>query len=254
MSVSDLTPITKVRASDQIAHTLRRVILGGAYAIGERLPPERELAQTFGVTRGTVREALGRLEAQHLITIRQGDGARVLDALERGGLDMLLHLIFTDEGLDLAVLADVLEARQLFGVTAATWAARKRGGDVREQLATLHEVLTTRAVTGTALQQLDFDFLYGLARASGNTVLVLVMNTIRPLWQDNAELFATVVSDDEATRRDIAAVLSAVLHGQPEAAGQAMQRHLTRGGQTLLDQATQAAALLVGPPTTKEEE
>ena len=60
-----------------IATRLRAAILGGRYAHGERLPAERELTEHFGVARGTVREALRRLEEMGLVTRRMGSGTFV---------------------------------------------------------------------------------------------------------------------------------------------------------------------------------
>src|SRR3954454_1177452 len=65
-------PITVARASSSIADQIRAAIVGGRLNQGERLPPERELAEQFGVSRVTVRDALRALEAMGLIEVRVG--------------------------------------------------------------------------------------------------------------------------------------------------------------------------------------
>src|SRR5881394_1632759 len=65
-------PITVARASSSIADQIRSAILSGRLEQGERLPPERELAEQFGVSRVTVRDALRGLEAMGLIEVRVG--------------------------------------------------------------------------------------------------------------------------------------------------------------------------------------
>ena len=62
---------------ESIAAQLRNDILDGTYKAGERLPAERDLASRLGVNRGSVREALKKLEQMGLVVIRRGDGATV---------------------------------------------------------------------------------------------------------------------------------------------------------------------------------
>ena len=65
-------PVTVARASSAIADQIRAAILGGQLKEGERLPPERTLADQFRVSRVTVRDALRALEAMGLIAVRVG--------------------------------------------------------------------------------------------------------------------------------------------------------------------------------------
>ena len=73
----DSLPAPVTAGSAAIAARLRQAILDGKYADGERLPAERDLAQHFEASRSTVREALRRLEANHLVTRRVGSGTFV---------------------------------------------------------------------------------------------------------------------------------------------------------------------------------
>ena len=70
------------RLHEDVAEQLRDAILDGRFAAGRKLPPERELAQEFGVNRTSVREALKVLEGLGLVTVRQGDGATDRDQPE----------------------------------------------------------------------------------------------------------------------------------------------------------------------------
>ena len=86
--------------STGVARQLRSAILAGDHQPGDLLPPERDLAATFGVDRHTLRSALTELEQQALVQRRQGSGCRVLDFRETGTLDLLKHLVVrpgTDE-------------------------------------------------------------------------------------------------------------------------------------------------------------
>lgn len=68
------------RLYQQIADQVRHLIQSGPYPAGSRLPPERELAQTLGVSRPSLREALIALEIDGTIEIRMGSGIYVLSA------------------------------------------------------------------------------------------------------------------------------------------------------------------------------
>ena len=68
---------------------LRRAILRGEFAPGERLPGERELAQKYQTNRNTLREAVRRLEHARLVTVRHGQGVTVADFRKTGTMELL---------------------------------------------------------------------------------------------------------------------------------------------------------------------
>src|SRR5438309_469980 len=104
---------TRPLVSDQVFGTLLEALLSGRYEPGEKLPTQRALAADLGVTMGSLREALKRLEQMGLIDVRHGDAMRVRDWREHGGLDVIAHLLLRSGGIDAGVLADVFEARAL---------------------------------------------------------------------------------------------------------------------------------------------
>src|SRR5262249_50881236 len=74
-------------------HAIRRAIVAGTLAAGERLPPERELAATPGMSRLTLRAALATLSAAGLLAVRHGSGYVVRDIRDTGGADLLPDLV-----------------------------------------------------------------------------------------------------------------------------------------------------------------
>jgi GntR family transcriptional repressor for pyruvate dehydrogenase complex len=74
MMIAELIPVEKVKAPEQIAEMLLKYILQGGVSPGDKLPPERTLAEQLNVTRATLREALKKLEQLKLIVIHQGKG------------------------------------------------------------------------------------------------------------------------------------------------------------------------------------
>jgi DNA-binding FadR family transcriptional regulator len=172
--------------SDQVFASLLEALLAGRYAPGEKLPTQRALAAEAGVTMGSLREALKRLEQMGLIEVRHGDAMRVRDWRAHGGLDVIAHLLFRAGGLDPAVLSDVMEARGLMLRELAALAADRRTAQQARRLGELADGIGEGA-DDTAAQRLDFAFFTELAEAGGNLVFVLILNSIRSLYFAEAE-------------------------------------------------------------------
>src|SRR5688500_16972130 len=117
--------IRKRLAPDEIEARLKTDILKGTLEPGKVLPPERELAASFGVNRLTLRQSLARLVAQGLVTVRQGDGVYVNDFTTDSGFDIfgeLFAAVRTSKRAK-AVLGDLLELRRTIAGEAAALAA-----------------------------------------------------------------------------------------------------------------------------------
>ncbi len=227
-----LRPVEKQRVAEEIATQLRRLILTGHYAIGERLPPERDLAKTLGVNRASLREALKKLEHLGLVKIRQGDGTRVLDFMQTGGIDLVSHLIPLAESGNLAILTDVLEFRQIYGREVARLAAQRA---TSEHIIRLREVADAAAAPDVApeeLLRLDFEFYVALTQASGNRVFGLLINTTRSAVLASAPFFAQLLAPD-VVRKHHRELIKAIETRDADAAARIADQHLSRGRDVL---------------------
>ena len=180
--------------SDDVFRRLTEDILGGVYEPGEKLPTQRALAKDLGVNMASIREAVKRLEQLRLVDVRHGDAMRVADWRTSGGLDVLAHLLFRAGGLDAHTLKDLMEARALMLSEAARLAAVHRTDDQAEGLTQTAERIA-QAQDAQAAQALDWAFYATVVEAAGNLVLTLVMNSIRHVYFQRADLFAKVVDD-----------------------------------------------------------
>src|SRR4051812_17236507 len=186
--------IRRSLVSDQVFRSLAEEILSGRYEPGEKLPTQRTLAAELGVNMASVREAVKRLEQLRLLEGRHGDAMRGGDWREHSGLDVIAHVLFRAGGLDTGTLSSLLEARRLMLQESARLAAERRSD---EQAATLEELAArvAEAADDEAAQALDFAFMTEIVEASGNVVFVLILNSIRQLYFERAELFRAVVRD-----------------------------------------------------------
>jgi len=233
------------RIAQEVAQRLRNLILRGEYQPGDKLPPERRLAENLGVNRATLREALKNLEQAGLVRIRQGDGTRVQDFLQTAGLDLLAHLVSLGETTGLSILNDILEFRQIVGREVARLAAQRATGDQLDQLEAIAS--GSSASVEDALVQ-DLDFYLQLARAGHNTVFVLLLNSVGEAVRRFGGFFANFNPSVEQVSAHHREVIEAVRAGDAEAASLAADRHLHRGKEHMLSRLDRASAeVLVRP-------
>jgi len=110
-----------------IFHDLRKQILSGKLAAGERLPGERELATHYGTNRNTLREAVRRLEQARLVSVRHGQGLTVADFRRSGTMELLVPYIDVATELRdvVQLMEDILPARIMVLEFASRLAARR---------------------------------------------------------------------------------------------------------------------------------
>jgi len=190
---SKFSPIEKIKASEQIVEMLIKYILEGGIRTGEKLPPERQLSSEFDVNRTTLREALKKLEQLKLITIRQGQGATVAD-LHNASIEVLFYLLNVKGEIDLSILENILEARELFGTDVARLAAKRADEKDLEQMQVVINKILKAADPGE-LQLLDFEFFRLLSLASKNMVYILLMNMLKTIHEKNLHLFLPLTHD-----------------------------------------------------------
>jgi len=233
-----IQPIQKMNASDLVADQLKKLIFEGYFKPGDRLPGERLLAEKFGVTRTTLREAIKKLEQLKLLLVRQGEGAHVLDFREHAGLDILIHLVTGHSKLSHRLLVNLMEARTLVGSEVARLAALRCSS---EHLAELQEIpnalqkimASTPEDTGR-IQKLDFDFYHTLARASDNLVFVFVFNTIKPLYFRFSEFFHPIFGDTHIIANSQNAILDAIRTSNSPRAQQEAHSYLQQSSQRMV--------------------
>ena len=205
----------------QIADQIAGLIGNGEFAHGSRLPAERELATLLGVSRTSVREALISLEIGGLVEVRVGAG------------------VFVTAGATSSSMAgdkgpgpfELLNARTLVeGEIAALAAVNAKPADLDALRQTIQR-MTAHVDDFAIREESDRDFHLGIAKATGNGSLELV---VEGLWNQRAELwgrmqrhFHTEALADR-TVKDHAAILAALVARNPDAARAAMHRHLAR--------------------------
>ena len=230
-----LKPVEKQRVAEEIAEQLRSLILSGQYPPGSKLPPERELSKRLRVNRASLREALKKLEHLGLVRIRQGDGTRVQNFMETGGIELVQHLLRTQGPAASArpeLIRDLLEFRQIFGRELARLAATRAREDL-DGVAKLRGLAdrADAATTAGELFELDFDFYVATAQLAGNQVMLLLINTVRDSVRSFLPLLANLAAPGDAVRRHHRELIAALEAGDGVAAGRIADDYLRLGAE-----------------------
>jgi GntR family transcriptional repressor for pyruvate dehydrogenase complex len=234
-SSSPFRPAARRRAFEDVILQVEEAIADGRLEPGDRLPPERELAQQIGVSRAAVREALRVLEAFGVLTARQGRGADAGSVVVAGGRSGLGGLLRIHTSLLKAPLSDLVQLRVAIETMAARGAAARRDGTELTQLARAIEAVQDR----DAFLELDTGFHVALARASGNALAPLMMEALREAIAIQMRAAFEEVADWEATRAHIAAdhaaLAAAITAGDEDAAARAVAEHVASFYELLLN-------------------
>lgn len=220
------------RLSDDIVEQLEGMILEGTLKSGERLPAERALAEQFGVSRPSLREAIQKLVAKGLLVSRQGGGNYVADSLGSTFSDPLLHLLENNPEAQ----RDLLEFRQTLEASCAYYAALRATEVDRERLTEAFDALqdcyaradeVSRQEEGAA----DARFHLAIAEASHNAVLLHTIRGLFDLLKRNVVTNIGGMYQQRTETRDMLIsqhrdLYQAIIEGRAEQAREVSTRHL----------------------------
>lgn len=215
-----LQPVGKARLHDSISQQLNKLIAEGKLAPGDRLPPERELAERFKVSRNSVRDALRTLEARGMIETRQGDGTYVrMMKPARLYNDLVDVFVASKENI-----RDVLQARSMIEPQIAYLAAQnaqKADLERLEQNVARHEAKAADHDPGV---DEDIEFHHLIAEMSGNQFLVSLVEFINKHMESSRDMLLRY--DESSTRLGHRAILGALRDHDADTARQAMAQHI----------------------------
>ena len=207
------------RLFQNVAEQIMEMIQAGEFPPGSRLPGERELAERFGVSRVTIREAEIALQAMGKVRIRTGSGVYVTEA---GG----------DDDLPCISAFELTEARSLFESEAAALAAPIISDELLEKLDDLLQMMASETDEDRFANEADREFHMTIASASGNAAITYVIKTLWRLRTDVPEVRAmheSICHNDGAARmEEHAEIVRALRSRDPAAARAAMRGHFNR--------------------------
>lgn len=216
----DFKPIRAKKIYEEIVEQIKGMITSGELSAGDKLVPERDLAERLQVGRSAVREAYRALEAIGVIEIRPGEGTFVREMGTKAMNDIMSLAVLT--GKD--TLFELMELRKIVEVEAAKLAAARRTDeDIRNMKRWLDQM--KKDIAGGSLGDVaDIKFHYALADAAHNSLLNRLMNSIsetmkkemvvirekmyltpgtpKRLYEQHKEIFKAIVSGDVEESRN----------------------------------------------------
>lgn len=223
------SPVVRETIVDHLEKRISDDILTGRYPPGSLLPPEREFARDYDVTRTSLKHTLVRLEQAGLIETRHGVGSVVRDFEATAGLAILPLLVQAgQEGW----LGEVASARRLVGCLIAREAAAHRRA---EDLAELRQLVASlrEATPGAEAQLVEAEVHRVLARASGNRIFVLLANSLLDAYLSVGQHLRAPFAAPQQLASGLEKVVDAVARRDKGAAERACDRYLVRTGEAM---------------------
>jgi GntR family transcriptional regulator, transcriptional repressor for pyruvate dehydrogenase complex len=217
---------------------LRRAILKGEFAAGERLPGERELAQKYQTNRNTLREAVRRLEHARLVTVRHGQGVTVADFRKTGSLELLPP--FLENSSDLAEIAhlleDILPGRLLVLEFATKLASRRADPQDVTRIRDITDLLIAAFDRGdpVVLAHGFQRWLDALIDAGHSVAVRWIANPFLDAYRELLDRFPALWVLEPSFPQHLRDVASAIERGEEDVALQALRNYYQRVDRALM--------------------
>jgi GntR family transcriptional repressor for pyruvate dehydrogenase complex len=218
----DLEPIKSTRIYEEIVRQIKTMITEGRLKSGDQLPPERDLAEKFLVSRTSVREALRALESLGLVEIRPGEGTFVREVSVESLIEPLALVMLSQR----EALGELFEARRVLEPSIAGLAAiRATRDDLSEMTRILDEQAREIAAGRTGFAQ-DAQFHNAIGAAAHNRAITRIAHAIMDLLTQSREESLNTPGRPERSHEDHRRVLDAIAKRNEAGARQAMLDHL----------------------------
>jgi len=222
VELPDIAPIKSTRIYEEIVRQVRALISEGRLKSGDQLPPERDLAAQFKVSRTSVREALRTLESLGLIEIRPGEGTFVREVSIESLIEPLAHMILSQR----EAVGELFEARRLLEPAIAGLAAgRATQEDLQEMERILEEQAKEVAAGLTGLAQ-DAAFHASIAASVRNRAITRIVNALMDLLTQSREESLQTPGRPTRSHQDHRRILDAIRRRDAAGAQRAMLDHL----------------------------
>jgi GntR family transcriptional repressor for pyruvate dehydrogenase complex len=220
--------------TETIVKEVARLAIEGKIALGQKLPPEAELAETWGVARSSVREAFRVFQMLGVTDARPGRGTLLVNTAPLFALIDWSHFTRAD------FIEDIVEARLVLEPMLAAMAARR--ADAAAIQAIQDTIDAGRRAIGNAAESIQaaLDFHTAVAAAAGNETLLLTTRLLRSLYMESARTTRRDADNYHALLADHERILAAIRDRDPERAARESEAHMKHGLDIVLQRDTAA--------------
>jgi len=227
---SDFEVVRRNKVYEEVAKQIERLILKKLKP-GDKLPPERELAEMLGVSRSSVRDAIRGLELMGLVEPRQGAGTIVRETSAESLINPFTNALKRRREL----VSELLDFRKMLEPPLAARAATHASVD---QISEMEEILQRqeeKQIQGDPAVAEDTEFHYSIALASDNSVVLKVIDILMDLLRDTRERSLQLKGRPQRSLAGHRRILAAIKRHDAEAAKAAMRRHIEDVEEIVLD-------------------
>ncbi|MFL1375978.1 MULTISPECIES: FadR/GntR family transcriptional regulator [unclassified Nocardiopsis] len=212
-------PPVRPRLYEQLVERLVEYMREAGLTPGDRLPAERELAASLGVSRASLSQALVALEVQGIIDVRHGDGAIIRRTTSEEGVLALLRDRANRR-------AEIIEARQALEVKLAELAAERRTEPDLAAIDAALDLMRAELHAGERGVEGDERFHAAITEAARSRLLSRMMNELAPMIRETRLESLSQPGRPQDSLAGHEQIASAIRLGDPDMAAEAMRRHL----------------------------
>jgi GntR family transcriptional regulator, transcriptional repressor for pyruvate dehydrogenase complex len=242
---SDFETIRRNKVYEDVARQIERLILKKLRP-GDKLPSERELAETLAVSRSSIRDAIRSLELMGMVEPRQGAGTIVREINPNSIASPLVNALKRKEEM----MGELLDFRRIIEPPLAARAATHASA---EEIAEMEDILERQKMKlrkGESAIPEDSEFHYAVAMASGNSVVLKVLDIVMDLLRDTRERSLQVEGRPQKSLAGHRRILNAIKHHDAEGAKAAMWQHIEDVEEIVLHEVRHRATVRKVPGTS----
>jgi GntR family transcriptional regulator, transcriptional repressor for pyruvate dehydrogenase complex len=218
---SDFATVRRNKVYEDVARQIERLILKKLRP-GDKLPSERELAELLSVSRSSIRDAIRSLELAGMVEPRQGAGTIVREISTNSLANPLANALKRKEEL----MGELLDFRRILEPPLAARAATHASPEEISEMESILDRQEQKLRKGESTIAEDSEFHYSVAMASGNSVVLKVLDILMDLLRDTRERSLQVEGRPQKSLAGHRKILSAIRRHDAEAAKVAMRRHI----------------------------
>jgi GntR family transcriptional regulator, transcriptional repressor for pyruvate dehydrogenase complex len=219
------SPIKNTKVYEQVIDQIKNMIADGTLKRGDKLPSERDLVAQLQVSRTSIREALRSLEIIGLVECKQGEGNFIKESFTEGLFEPLSVMFMLQESR----MEEVLGLRRIIEVETAVLAAKRINAEELNYLNNLISKLRETEDEKVAAQ-IDKQFHYEIAKASGNFLILNILNTVSYLIDSFIKDARSKILAEEKNKNILINqheyIYKGLLNHSAEEASNAMREHL----------------------------
>lgn len=221
-SLKPVRALPRTTLTEAAFEQLIEYVVKGTWKAGDRLPPERELCQQFGIARTSLREALKAMELVGMLDSRVGDGTFVCARSEF----LSRPLLWAFTGTDHNELRDIMETRTIIEENLAGLAAERASDDEIAQIAIAIQQMRDSIAANSSILEADLNFHLSIAAAAHNEVLKNAVQLLRNVMRQWLYYKVLIPNVAPAVLKRHEAIYRAIAAHKSRAARSVMRKHL----------------------------